>query len=211
MRERKDTHSRSHSQHAQEPADTWEAVTETMEPNSSLLGKMVKQHQTAIKCGLVHSGWTCGKFSWLEVGSVSLKCFSHRTCWMIVLLQVGGWDDTRRDPIKSAFLWLGGNIKNDITQLKSDNESLEDWLIESGVKLLLSLESQSCVMVQSWHLAWFCFARRAVNVCVTLHWCILWLNRSLWKEKKCSFFSETRWDWADRNSSHWDHLLEYVG
>lgn len=39
----------------QEPADARETVTEAVEENSSLLGKVVKQHQTAIKCGLVHS------------------------------------------------------------------------------------------------------------------------------------------------------------
>lgn len=152
---------------------------ETMDPNSSLLWKMVKPHHTALKCGIVSSSWTCGKFSWLAVGSVSLKYVSQRTCWMRVLIQVGGWDDIRRDLIESTFLRLADNIKNVITQLKRDNESLEEWLIESGVKLLFSLKSQSCIIVQSWHLALSSFATRAMNACPILHWCFLWLNRSL--------------------------------
>lgn len=45
----------SHNQHVQQPADSQDAVTERMEPNSSLLGKMVKQHEMALKCGIVSS------------------------------------------------------------------------------------------------------------------------------------------------------------
>lgn len=145
---------------------------------TSLLEKMAKQHQTALKYA-----WLSKLKMWKIFLTRSRLCVteyvSTRTGWMIVLIQVGGWDDIRRVPIKSMFLWLADNIKNGITGFKNYNESLGEWLMESRVKLLFSLKSQSCIIVQSWHLALSSFARRTINVCLTLHWPILWLKTSL--------------------------------